>query len=303
MQLLTIIFLIIICGIFVTLYILSHNEVKNITNQLSRINKTNTNSKILLAFSNKEMKNLASEINKTLEEKQKSEIEHKRIDLELRQAIANISHDLRTPLTSIIGYIQLMEEDSLPCHEKKEYADIVKRRAESLQSLISSFYDLSRLEGKEYKFDLKSVNINNIMCDLIASFYKDFLTKEIEPIIDIDEKVPSIIADENAVKRVFSNLIQNALKYGNEFMYISLKEYEGYITTTFTNVARNLSEEDIAHLFERFFTADPTRSGKSTGLGLAITKELVEQMGHEISAKIADCKLSIIIKWKTTHSS
>ncbi|QUH21303.1 sensor histidine kinase [Alkaliphilus sp. B6464] len=303
MQLLTIIFLIIICGIFVTLCILSHNEVKNITNQLSRINKTNTNSKILLTFSNKEMENLASEINKTLEEKQKSEIEHKRMDLELRQAIANISHDLRTPLTSIMGYIQLMEDDGLPCHEKKEYADIVKRRAESLQSLISSFYDLSRLEGKEYKFELKSVNINNIMCDLIASFYKDFLTKEIEPIIDIDEKVSLIIADENAVKRVFSNLIQNALKYGNECIYISLKEYDGYIITTFTNVAHNLSERDIAHLFERFFTADLTRSDKSTGLGLSITKELVEQMGHEISAELADCKLSIIIKWKTTHSS
>lgn len=303
MQLLTIIFLIIICDIFVTLYILSHNEIKNITNQLSKINKTNTNSKILLTFANKDMKKLALEINKTLEEKQKSEIEHKNMDLELRQAIANISHDLRTPLTSIMGYIQLMEDDRLPCHEKKEYADIVKRRAESLQTLISSFYDLSRLEANEYKFELKSVNINNIMCDLIASFYKDFLTKEIEPIIDIDEKVSLIIADENAVKRVFSNLIQNALKYGNEHIYISLKEYDGYIITTFTNVAQNLSEEDISHLFERFFTADITRSDKSTGLGLAITKELVEQMGHEISAKLADCKLSIIIKWKTTPSS
>lgn len=297
METLIIIFLTIILSIFVTIYILSRKEVKSIANQLNKINGTNTNAKILISSSDKQFKKLSLEINKMLEEKQKTEAEYKRMDLELRQSIANISHDLRTPLTSILGYIQLMEDNGLSENEKKQYIDIVKRRAESLQILISGFYDLSRLEAKEYKFELKSLNLSNIMCDLIASFYNDFLSKKITPVIDIDDLAPPVISDENAVRRIFSNLIQNVLKHGSGSVYISLKQHKDHIVTTFKNDAPDLSEEDAKHLFERFFTADRTRSGKSTGLGLAITKELVEQMGHAISAEICDGELSIIIKW------
>ncbi|WP_352420600.1 HAMP domain-containing sensor histidine kinase [Proteiniborus sp.] len=303
MEILINVFLVAISSIFAILYIFSSKEIKGITNQLNNINKNDTNSKILLSSPNKILENLALEINKTLEEKQKSELEHKRMDIELRQAIANMSHDLRTPLTSIMGYIQLMEDDSLSYNEKKEYANIVRKRAESLQTLISSFYDLSRLEAREYKFELNSLNLKNIIYDLMASFYKDFSNKSIEPVIDVDEKASSVIADENAVRRIFSNLIQNSLKYGNDFVSISLKEHKEYVVTTFTNDAPNLSEEDASHLFERFFTVDRTRSGKSTGLGLAITKQLVEQMGHKISVELCDSKLSIIIKWEAKRRS
>ncbi|MBU5591246.1 HAMP domain-containing histidine kinase [Clostridium sp. MSJ-4] len=298
MQELIIIFLIIISGIFATLYILLCKEIQSITDQLRKSNTVKTNSKILLLSSNKRTKDLTLEINKALEAKQKTEVEYKKIDLELKQAISNVSHDLRTPLTSIMGYIQLMEDDSLSQDEKKQYIDIIKRRTKSLQNLICSFYDLSRLEGKEYRLELKSLNLYNIICDMMASFYNDFLSKGIEPIVNIDEKVSLVIADESAVRRIISNLIQNMLKYGENFIAIFLKEEEDHIIMTFTNDASYLSEDDVKHLFQRFFTRDRTRSGKSTGLGLAITKQLVEQMGHEIFAELLEDKLSIIIKWK-----
>ncbi len=300
-QELIIIFLIIIAGIFATLYILQYKEIRNITNQLKEINKVQTNSKILLATSSKEVKKLTLEINKALEEKCETEAEYKRMDLEIRQAIANVSHDLRTPLTSIMGYIQLMDEESLCEDERKEYIDIVKRRTKSLQSLINSFYDLSRLEGNEYKFKLKSLNLYNIMCDIIALFYSDFISKEIEPILNIEEKISLVIADDNAVRRIISNLIQNMLKYSKEFINIDLKQQENYIVMIFTNDAKDLKKEDVKYLFNRFFTADHTRSGKSTGLGLAIAKKLVNQMGHEIFAELSEDKLSIIIKWKIRY--
>lgn len=303
MQGLIIVFLMIITVVFATLYILLHKELKNITKQLKEINNTKTNSKILISFSNNLAKNLALEINKSLEKKSAAEAEHKRMDLEIRQSISNISHDLRTPLTSIIGYIQLMEDDSLSQNERSQYIDIIKKRAKSLQTLICSFYDLSRLEGREYKFDLKALNLYNILCDLIAVSYNDFISNEIEPIIDIDEQIPMIIADENAVRRVISNLIQNMIKYSNEFISISLKYNKDHIILNFTNDAPNLKEDDVKYLFQRFFTADRTRSGESTGLGLAIAKELVEQMGHEIFAKLSKDKLSIIIKWKVINDS
>lgn len=298
MQILFVIILTILSGICTALYIFLRNEIKNIAIQLNRINNTSTNSKIRLSYSDRDLVNLALEINKALEEKQKSEIQHKKMDLELRQAIANMSHDLRTPLTSIIGYIQLMEDENLSYEDRKEYRDIVKRRAESLQDLISSFYDLSRLQSKEYQFELTAVHLNKIIYDQMALFYRDFLNKNIEPVIDVSDKIPPVIADENAVKRIFSNILQNILKYGNEFVEISLKQHKDHIVTTFTNDAPGLKEEEVSHIFERFFTADPTRTNKSTGLGLAITRELVEQMGHRISARLEDDRLSIIIQWR-----
>lgn len=301
-EVLLIVILSALAGIFAILYFLLRKEIKSIVVQLQDINRNRTNAKVKISSSNIGVEDLVIEINKTLEEKRKSEIEHKRMDTELRRAIANMSHDLRTPLTSIMGYIQLLEDDSLSSEEKKEFANIVKKRAESLQVLISSFYDLSRLEAKEYKFELKSLNLANILYDLMASFYKDFSNKNIEPTIDVNEKADLVIADESAVRRVFSNLIQNALKYGNDHVVISLKQDNDYVITTFTNDAHDLSEEDSKHLFERFFTVDRTRTEKSTGLGLAITKQLVEQMGHDISIELSNGKLSIIIKWRIRTS-
>lgn len=298
METLIIIVISIIGSLFAILYFLSRRDIDNINNQLHEINNTNTSSKILNPTSNKRLGKLVLEINKSLEEKQRIEVEYKRMDMELRQAIANVSHDLRTPLTSIMGYIQLMDDDELSIEERNRYIEIVKNRTKSLQNLISSFYELSRLQSKEYKFDLKSLNLSNIICDLLASFYNDFLNKGIEPFIEIDENVSLVIADENAVRRIFSNLIQNALRYGNANVSVSIKQDENHVITTFSNDAENLKEEDVSHLFERFFTSDRTRSGENTGLGLAITKELVEQMGHEINLEFHNCNLSIIIKWK-----
>lgn len=284
--------------LFITLYFLSLREVKNLSNQLKVINRDDTDTKVLLSFSSSVIEELAKNINNTLEKKKKVEIEYGRMDKELRQAIANMSHDLRTPLTSIMGYIQLIEDDKVPDMEKKQYIDIVKKRSSALQGLIESFYEISRLEAKEYKLDLKPVNLYGIMCDLILSFYNDFRNREIEPVIDISENIPAIIADENGVRRIFSNLVQNMLRYGNKYVHISLKQQKDSVVTIFENDAPGLRQEDIPHLFERFFTADRTRSGRSTGLGLSITKELVEQMGHTISASLSEGKLSVVIEWK-----
>lgn len=298
MYLFIIILLGILAGISITLLFLTKSEIKHITGSLKKINDIDTNQKVTLSFQNRSLQNLALEINKNIYEKQQTEVKYKHMDMELRQAIANISHDLRTPLTSIIGYIQLIKSDDLSKDEKNEYMDIILNRAKSLKMLIAGFFDLSRLEANEYAFELESISLSNILCELIASFYNDFTNKEIEPLIEIDESVPEIIGDENAIRRVFSNLIQNALKHGDKFISVSLKKDGNYIVTTFTNNANNLNPDDIDHLFERFFTGDRTRTGKNTGLGLAITKALVEQMGHSITANFKDNKLSIIIKWK-----
>lgn len=288
----------VITSIAVTLLILLVNGIKSITENLSEINKVSTNKEVMLSFPNNELEELGKEINKTLDQKKQIENKYKNTELELRQAIANMSHDLRTPLTSILGYIQLIKDTTLSENERNHYVDIVEKRAKSLKTLITSFYDLSRFEAKEYEFNFISVNLQNILCEHVASFYDDFTAKGIEPVIEIDENLPQIIADENAVCRIFNNLIQNVLRHGNKFVKIRLYNNNGVITTEFTNDAPNLSDEDIQHLFDRFFTADKMRSKQSTGLGLSITKVLVERMNGTISAKLKNSNLSIIITWK-----
>jgi signal transduction histidine kinase len=290
--------LIIVLAIFVALYFSFRKNVKAVASSLRNINSTKTNSKILISSKDSLVRSLAVEINKSLEAKNSTEAEYKRMDRELRQAIANISHDLRTPLTSIMGYIQLIEDDSLPLSERKEYIDIVKKRSKALQMLIGGFYDLSRLEAKEYKFHLKTMNLYNLLSDIIASYYNDFVNSGIEPHIELEENIKPVIIDENAARRIFSNLMQNLLRYGKKEVAITLMQKEGYISTVFSNEATSLKEEDAKHLFDRFFTGDRARSDKSTGLGLAITKQLVEQMGHKISAKLENGRLSIEIMWK-----
>lgn len=298
MEILIIVLAVIITTLAILLYISLKKEIKNIADQIAVINRTNTNSKVLVYSCDKEIRRLAIEVNKSIENKKSMEADYKRMDMELRRAIANVSHDLRTPLTSIMGYIQLMDDNGISEEERQQYTDIVRKRAEALQMLITGFYDLSRLESGEYGFQLKAINISNILCDIIASFYNDFQDKGIEPSIIIDEITTEVIGDENAVRRIFSNLIQNMLRYSKETVSISLEQKDGFIITAFKNDTTELTREDASHIFERFFTANRARNGTSTGLGLAITKMLVEQMGQSIYSNFSDGEFSIIIKWK-----
>ena len=246
----------------------------------------------------KDLEALVAEVNLIFDSKQKVMAEKKKTEEELRASIANMSHDLRTPLTSIMGYLQMIRLENISENDKNEYMDIVEKRTKSLQQLISSFYDLSRIEGNEYNFQYKKVNLNNILCENIAIFYNDFKNNNIEPIIEIDEDIKEIISDEGAITRIFSNLIGNMIKHGENFVKITLKQEEDVIITEFINKATELTEENVDKLFERFYTVDKSRSDRNTGLGLYIAKVLVEKLGYNITATIGNENLVIKIIWK-----
>ena len=243
-------------------------------------------------------KDLEALVAEVFDSKQKVMAEKKKTEEELRASIANMSHDLRTPLTSIMGYLQMIRLENISENDKNEYMDIVEKRTKSLQQLISSFYDLSRIEGNEYNFQYKKVNLNNILCENIAIFYNDFINNNIEPIIEIDEDIKEIISDEGAITRIFSNLIGNMIKHGENFVKITLKQEEDVIITEFINKATELTEENVDKLFERFYTVDKSRSDRNTGLGLYIAKVLVEKLGYNITATIGNENLVIKIIWK-----
>ena len=246
----------------------------------------------------KDIENLVESINLIFDSRQKIVAEKNKNEEKIREGISNMSHDLRTPLTSIMGYLQMIKSEKSSEADKKEYMDIVEKRTKSLQQLISSFYDLSRMEGNEYNFNYKKVNLSSILCENIAVFYNDFRNNNIEPIIEIDENVKDIISDDGAINRIFSNLITNMIKHGESFVKITLRQENDVIITEFTNKATGLTAENVDKLFDRFYTVDNSRSDRNTGLGLYITKILVEKLGYNIIAQLDNEILKIKIIWK-----
>ena len=271
--------------------------------EFRRINKEITNNldeyvNIKTKSVDKDVEILVQNINLIFDSKQKVVAEKKKNEEELRASITNMSHDLRTPLTSIMGYLQMIRSEKASETDKKEYMDIVEKRTRSLQQLISSVYDLSRIEGNEYNFNYKKVNLSNVLCENIALFYNDFINNSIEPVIEIEEGIKEIISDEGAITRIFSNLIGNMIKHGENFVKITLKQENDVIITEFINKATGLTQENVDKLFDRFYTVDNSRSDRNTGLGLYITKILVEKLGHNIKANLKEDNLVISITWK-----
>lgn len=290
----SVLIILIICLVFYIVRI--KLEIKNISKQIREWNGENIN--IKTNDINNEIEELVKDINGIYDENQKVRAENKRIDEELRRSISNMSHDLRTPLTSISGYIQLIKNDKSSEAEKREYLDIVDKRARSLQRLITNFYDLSRLNSNDYIFNFKNINLKDILLENIATYYGGFISNHIEPSIEIQDNTSNIISDENAVNRVFSNLIGNMIKHGGKFISINLKEEENFIVTEFINSVDHSEEIQVNKIFDRFYIGDKSRTKNNTGLGLAITKTFVEKLGHNIRAKLDNDKLYIEVIWK-----
>lgn len=282
--------------VFLLIYLFKcKKELMNISNQIDNSEGEYIN--IHTEAINSTIEDIVIKVNNLYNNSQKIVAKNKEIEEELRKSIANISHDLRTPLTSIIGYIQLIKDEFTTGEERKEYIEIIERRAANLQSLITSFYDLSRLHSNEFKFNFSKINLKTILCNNVADFYNDFINNKIEPIIEIDDYIEDIISDESAINRVFVNLIGNMIKHSSGIVKIALYKEDKYIVSSFTNSAPNLNEEDIEKIFQRFYTADNSRADRNTGLGLAIAKEIVNQLGNIIEAELENGKIIIKIKW------
>jgi len=251
-----------------------------------------------LAAPNAAAEALMAQVNALLRDAEDERTDFRSREAALRRQIANVSHDLRTPLTSILGYLQLLEDPALTEAQRREYLDVVKSRAQVLQNLIAAFYDLSRLEAGEYPIDRERVDLREVISGLLAAFYSD-LEGQFDVSVDLPDGLPQVWGDRSAMERVYTNLIRNALEHGSGRLVVSAQAVEGGVETRFLNGGADLKEEDLPHVFDRFFTSDKTRSGRNTGLGLAIVKALCRQMGSDVSAQLSGGDFSVLIRWKT----
>lgn len=299
------IYLVIISSILAFIF-LSHllfikKELKNILNQLKNYNIRKTEKKIDITLLDKDIEKMTIEINNLIDLHALSNIEKKSAERELKQAIANISHDLRTPLTSILGYIQLIEKPEVTDEERKEYLAIAKDRAKRLQILLNDFFELSVIESVDHSLKLGKLGLNSIVEEIVINLYDKFNEQQIVPSIKIPQEQMNIIGDESAVKRVIENLVINAIRYSDGNVSITLERNNTKINLTISNDVKNITEKDVELFFNRFYTADQTRSGKGTGLGLPIAKALMDKMNGKLSAELKDSWLHVKCSWILTE--
>ena len=283
----------IICGVLAVIIAIlvikirmMQKSMDEICTCLSEHLSTDTNQLIMVSSSDRYVRHLASEIARQLAELRRQRRQYISGDRELKEAVTNISHDLRTPLTAICGYLELLEAEEMTDNTRR-YVEQISNRTEALKALTEELFRYSVISSVS-DLSYEKVNVGRVLEDTLISFYGAFEQKNITPNISLPDSVMIRTLDKSALSRIFGNIISNALKYSDGDFSVIMTE-TGEIT--FSNTASELSSVDVGKLFDRFYTVDSAR--KSTGLGLSIAKLLTERMGGRISAEYKSTMLTV----------
>lgn len=279
--------LILIIFLLILKVYLLRKSIREIEKEFSYRIKTDTNTLIDVSSHDRQIKKLAESINTQLRELRKERHHFQQGDFELKEAVTNISHDLRTPLTAICGYLDLLESEE-KSEEVKRYLNIIKNRTEILKQLTEELFRYSVFVSVSNNTSYESVVLNSVLEESILGFYADLKSHMITPEISIPDKKIKRNLNKNALSRIFGNIISNAIKYSDGDLSVTLHQ-SGEIV--FSNSASKLDEIQVGKLFDRFYTVDTAK--KSTGLGLSIAKALTEQMNGSITACFNNGTISI----------
>lgn len=278
--------------------VLIKKQMRSLSTQVERFHQGLTGKKIDISLLDKDLEDLARNINQLIDITVQSNRDKIRNERELRQAIANMSHDLRTPLTAIRGYIQLLEGDKVSAEKRQEYISIAHATTKRLHSLLHDFFELSTVQSIDYHLKLEPLELNSLLWEVMTSFYDQFNERQLEPKLRLTDETVIIHGDESAVRRVLENIISNAVKHATGEVSITLEKFSDKIVLAVSNEAHNLNEPDIARLFDRFYTANPSRSDRRSGLGLSIAHSLMLKMEGRLTAEFNDGYLEMKCEWE-----
>ncbi len=252
---------------------------------------SDTNTLIDCSCNDRHMRSLANTLNIQLRELRSQRRRFYQGDLELKNAVVNISHDLRTPLTAVCGYLDVLEGEE-KTEDANRYLAVIRNRTEMMTQLTEELFQYSVILSSEEKLRKEPVAINRVLEESIAASYVSLKERGIAPNVRIPEQRIVRMLDHAALSRVFANLLQNAVRYSDGDLDITLTETGEII---FANTAMGLDKVQAGRLFDRFYTVET--AGKSTGLGLSISKILVFQMHGTISADYEGNRLIIVISF------
>jgi signal transduction histidine kinase len=287
-------FLVVIIVILISVICFQYSSIRRrsanlnyIYEKLDSIINNSTSEKLLVFNDDRELVPILIGINRLLEYNQKVLADYSKTEIAMKKMLSNISHDLKTPLTVVLGYIETIKLDN---NINKEERDIlllrVENKAEEVLELINKFFDLAKLESGDKHIPLTRVNIKEICLKNLLCFYDILTNKGFEVTIDIPEYNIFCLGNEEALDRILNNLISNAIKYGNvgSFLGLTLSSDKDYVSIVVWDKGEGISELHKDRIFERMYTLEDSRNKlyQGSGLGLTITKRLVENLGGEI---------------------
>ncbi len=261
-------------------------ELKQAAEKLEKILRTDSDEKLTVFTDHKELMALAAQVNGLLLDRQRMKAEYRRQKLASKKMLANISHDIKTPLTVILGYLEMMR---LEQGEGAADATLekVEAKAKQVAELINQFFTLEKLEAGEMKLAKERLEIGELCRENVLGFYDVLSQKDYEVELSIPEEKIFVRGDRNAIERILSNLLSNAIRYGGDGKYlgVALRKEKGAVRIDVTDKGRGIREEAASHVFDRLYTGEDSRNREiqGNGLGLTIARNLARQMGGDIT--------------------
>ena len=296
---------IIVALIFVVLYQRfvftkgTQTKLKQISQKLVEILESDSDEKVMVFTDNKMLMELEEEINRLLIDRQKIKVDFRRGEISSKKMLANISHDIKTPLTVILGYLEIMRLN----HTDDEMLKKVESKAQQVMDLINQFFTLAKLEAGDTNLTLSKINISEICRESVLSFYEILLQKDFEVEISIPESAVFAQGDNEALQRILFNLLSNVIRYGSDGKYLGifLHEDKNSVYIDVIDKGKGIEKEFAASVFERLYTMEDSRNREiqGNGLGLTIAKNLAVQLGGDIYLdSVPNVKTTFTVKLK-----
>lgn len=261
----------------------TQKDLQNISRKLADILQNGSDEKVMVFTGNKELIELMSQINRMLIDRQKIKVDFKRSEISSKKMLSNISHDIKTPLTVILGYLEIMRLNN----SQDEMLQRVEEKAKQVMKMINEFFTLAKLEAGDTSIEISRIDISETCRENIVSFYEILSQKDFTVDITIPEKAIYVQGDKDAIQRIILNLVTNAIRYGNDGKYLGVNVYEdsscAYIEII--DKGKGIEKEFAANVFDRLYTMDDSRNRniQGNGLGLTIAKNLANQLGGDIT--------------------
>lgn len=251
-----------------------------ISGKLKEILDLNSDEGIMVFTENDELKKLAEQVNRVLEANRRAKADYRRCEISSKKMLSNISHDIKTPMTVILGYLEILRLNGGHGDNMLEKAE---QKAQSVMELINEFFTLAKLEAGDMDIELSRININEICRENILDFYHLLTQNEVHVDVNIPETPLYVLGNKDALQRILCNLISNAIRYGSDGHYlgIALRVTDASVFIDITDKGKGIEKDFAEHVFDRLFTMDDSRSRQiqGNGLGLTIAKHLALQMG------------------------
>ena len=269
-------------------------QIHRITKQLDDFISERTHKILDVSLSDPFLESMAANINRSIYLQEKMRINEDQRERAIRDDIANISHDLRTPLTAMIGYLSLSKEEK-DFLQKSLYIDIALQKAMSLQSLVDNFFEMSYIDSDACQIQLISLDLNKIIRDELLASYCEFENHSITPLIELPEHPVMILGNELAIERIIQNLIANAISYSTGQIEVCLKMKGEGAELIVRNSSHFISDQEREKIFDRFYRASTERISGHAGLGLYIAKQLILKQGGSVRSDYKDGMFAIIV--------